>query len=145
MGFRVNLIWSSPKRSLDCALADQPQKLHAAGAGRGNGQRPPMCISYQEPGGSNQGQQEESYRIRTRIDPLLQAIDMPRCRVGRPVWEDEGGLPHPQLSQAQQFEQLSVVAAELYCRLVFMIRGDIYEAPRCMWLQTAGEGGAAWN
>jgi hypothetical protein len=133
-----------PSTTQEC-LADQPQKLHAAGAGRGNGQRPPMCISYQEPGGSNQGQQEESYRIRTRIDHLLQAIDMPRCRVGCPVWEDEGCLPQPRLSQAQQLEQPSFVVAELCGRLIFTTQGDIYEAPRCMWLQTAVEGGAAWN
>jgi hypothetical protein len=123
----------TPSTTQECPV-DQPRRLHAAGAGRGNGQRPPICISYPQPGGSNQGPQEESYRIRTRIDHLLQAIDMPRCRVGRPVWEDEGGLPQPQLFQAQ-----------LCGRLIFMTRGDIYEAPRCMWLQTAGEGGAAWK
>ena len=134
-----------PSTTQEC-LADQPQKLHAAGAGRGNGQRPPMCISYQEPGGSNQGPQEESCRIRTRIDRLLQAIiDIPRCRVGSPVWEEEGCLPQPQLSQAQQLGQPSFVIAGLCGWLVFTTWGGIYEAPRYMWQQAAVEGGAVWN
>lgn len=77
----------APRTTQECS-ADQPRRLQAAGAGRGNGQRPPICVSYPQPGDSNQGQQEESCRLRTRIDRLLQAIDMPRCWVGSPVWED---------------------------------------------------------
>ena len=134
----------APSATQECP-ADQPRRLHAAGAGRGNGQRPPICISYQEPADSNQGQQEESCRIQTRINRLLQAIDMPRCRVGSPVWEEKGCLPQPQLSQAQQLGQPSFVIAELCSRIVFTTWGDIYEAPRRMWLQAAVEGGAAWN
>jgi len=126
----------------------QPRILHGAGAGRGNGQRPPVCISYPQPGGSNQGQQEESCRIQTRIDRLLQAIDMPCCRVGSPVWEDEDCLLQPRLSQAQQLEQPSFAIAQLCGRLIFTTWGHIYEAPRRMRQQTAMqaavEGGAAW-
>jgi len=138
----------APSTTQECS-ADQPRKLHTAGAGRGNGQRPPICVSYPQPGDSNQGQQEESCRRRARIDRLLQAIDMPRCRVGSPIWEEEGCLPYPQLSRAQQLGQPLFAIAELCGRLVFTTWGDIYEAPRRMRQQTAMqaavEGGAAWN
>jgi hypothetical protein len=127
-----------PRTTQQCP-ADQPPRFHVAEAGRGNGQRPPMCVSYPQPGDSNQGQQEESCRLQTRIDCLLQAIDMPRCRVGSLGWEDEDCLPHPQLSQAKQLGQPSFVIAELCGRLVFMTW-----SPRRMWPQTAVEGGAAW-
>src|SRR6266705_1427871 len=137
----------APSTTQECP-ADQPRKLHTAGAGGGNGQRPPICVSYPQPGDSNQGQQEESCRIRTRIDRLLQAIDVPRCRVGSPVWEKENCLPQPQLSQALQLGQPSFVIAELCGGLVFTTWGDIYEAPRRMRQQTAMQaavgGGAAW-
>ena len=125
----------APRTTQECP-ADQPRKLYAAGTGRGT----PMCISYQEPGGGNQGQQEESCRLRTRIDRLLQAIDMPRCRVGSSVWEDEDCLLQPQFSQAQQLGQPPFAIAELCGKLVFTTW-----SPRCLWLQTAVEGGVAWN
>ena len=130
-----------PRTTQECPV-DLPRRLHAAGAGRGNGQRPPICISYQEPADSNQGQQEESCRIQTRINRLLQAIDMPCCRVGSPVWEDEDCLLQPRLSQAQQLGQSPFVIAELCGRFVFT---TIYEAPRRLWQQAAVEGGVAWN
>jgi len=127
-----------PRTTQECPV-DLPRRLHAAGAGRGNGQRPPICISYQEPADSNQGQQEESCRIQTRINRLLQAIDMPRCRGGRPHLPIQGCLPDPQFSQAKQLGLPSFVIAELCGRLVFTTWG-----PWCMWPQTAVEGGAAW-
>ena len=119
--------------------AGQPQKLYVAGAGRGNSQCLPICISYQEPADSNQGQQEESCRRQTRINRLLQTIDMPRCRGGRPHLPIQGCLPDPQFSQAKQLGLPSFVIAELCGRLVFTTWD-----PWCMWPQTAVEGGTAW-
>ncbi len=123
-----------PRTTQQC-LADLPPRFQAAGAGRGT----PMCISYQEPGCSNQGPQEESCRLQTRIDRLLQAIDMPRGRVGCPHLPIQSCLPYSDLFQVQQSGQPSFVIAELCSGLVFTSW-----SPRCMLLQTAIEGGAAW-
>jgi len=119
------------------------QQPCTAGAGRGSRHnRRPVCISPYPP---HRGGKPAEARLRTRIDRLLQAIDMPRCRLGSPVWEEKRCLPQPQLSQAQRLGQPSFVIAELCSRIVFTTWGDIYEAPRRMWLQAAVEGGAAWN
>lgn len=123
-----------PRTTRQCP-ADLLPRSHAAGARRGT----PMCISYQEPGGSNQGQQEESCRIQTRIDRLFQAINMPSGRGGSPHLPIQTCLPSSDLFEVQQLRLPSFVSAELCSGLIFTTWGR-----RCLWLQTAIEGGASW-
>jgi hypothetical protein len=116
-----------------------------AGDGRGgNGQHPPVCISYPQPGDSHQ-RQTEARRIQTSITHLLQIIDSPDRHFGSPVWEEEGGQPHFQPSKVQTVQQSPFLIAGQRGKFVLMRWGAIYEAPACMWEQGGNEGGVAWQ
>ena len=107
--------------------ADQLQRLHVAGAGRGNNRYPPVCIAYPQPEPRNRrlliiagsfcstcGQNtvcstchkchycedvdlpcaylyridrrwQEARRIRTKIDQLLETLNMPGFCAVRPI------------------------------------------------------------
>ncbi len=53
-----------------------------AGSGRGgNNHCPPVCISYPLPGDSRHQQHQEAHRIRSRVDQLLEDLDVPRCSI----------------------------------------------------------------
>jgi hypothetical protein len=72
-----------------CNAMQQCSPCYAGSGQGGNGQHPPVCISYPQPGDSRHRQHQEAHRIRSRIDQLLEALDLPRClsivQANRPV------------------------------------------------------------